>query len=148
MIASETAVNHDQRQRGSERKTRVRVTKAVGVSVDGGGRGGVACMAGRGTADIDDANGGGATAWEDEGDTFDTASESGESGGSGIVDRVKSYVAGGASGDSSGGGDGREIDAVTPANLCQQVHGRTLRYKRLHWEHHLSSDTMCHPCPL
>ncbi len=108
MRASETAVNHDQRQRGSERKTRVRVTKAVGVSVDGGGRGGVACMAGRGTADIADAGGGGA----------------------------------------SGGRYGKEIDAVTPADLCQQVRDPTLRYKRLHWEHCLSSDTMCHPCPL
>jgi len=34
------------------------------------------------------------------------------------------------------------IDAVTPANLLEQVRGPTLRDKRLDWEHRLSGDTI------
>jgi len=37
------------------------------------------------------------------------------------------------------------IDAVTPANLLQQVRGSTLRDKRLDREHHLSGDTNVSP---
>ncbi len=39
------------------------------------------------------------------------------------------------------------IDAVTPANLSLQVHGSTLRDKRLDWEHRLSGDTNVSPLP-
>jgi len=39
------------------------------------------------------------------------------------------------------------IDAVMPANLCQQVCGSTLRDKRLDWEHRLSGDTFVPPLP-
>jgi hypothetical protein len=39
------------------------------------------------------------------------------------------------------------IDAVTPANLSQQVRGSTLRDKRLDWEPRLSGDTNVSPLP-
>jgi len=39
------------------------------------------------------------------------------------------------------------IDAVMPANLCQQIRGSTLQNKRFDWEHRMSGDTSMSPLP-
>ncbi len=41
----------------------------------------------------------------------------------------------------------RAKDAVTPANLCQQVRGPTLRDERLDWHHRVSGGAFAPPLP-
>ena len=41
----------------------------------------------------------------------------------------------------------RAIDAVTPANLCQQIRGPTLRDEHIDWEHCSSGDASASPLP-